>query len=179
MVRYSAAVAPEIAGDVGSIDASMKLGYGWREGPFALADKVGIDVLRAEIEARGITLPPLLAGTNAPFYARSGSAMSTDGRPDAVQPVLSLLAQAKAAGKPILGNEAAALWNIGDGVACFEITTKLNSFVPAVFDVLEETIRRGNADFQALVLGNDDARAFSAGADLSYFASGVRDQRWA
>ena len=57
---------------------------------------------------------------------------------------------------------------IADGVAVFEIHTKLNSFAPEVLDVLEETLDRASHDFRALVLGNDDPRAFSAGADLAY-----------
>src|SRR5690606_18100927 len=38
---YSATHAPEIAGDVEAIDKAMELGYGWKHGPFRLADAYG------------------------------------------------------------------------------------------------------------------------------------------
>ena len=71
---------------------------------------------------------------------------------------------------PILaGNGMATLHDLGDGVVCFRAHTKMNTFDPGVFDVLEETLDRAGSDFQAIVLANDDARAFSAGADLTFF----------
>jgi len=75
---------------------------------------------------------------------------------------------AAAPGSVLFGNEAASLWDIGDGVACLEIHTKLNAVTPPVLDVLAETLARGGADFEALVIGNDDPRAFSAGGDLAH-----------
>lgn len=76
----------------------------------------------------------------------------------------SLLAGAR----EIAGNPAARLLDLGDGVACFQVQTKMNTFAPEVFDALEDTLSRAGRDFTALVLGNDDPRAFSAGADLSF-----------
>ncbi|RYD90132.1 MAG: enoyl-CoA hydratase/isomerase family protein [Sphingomonadales bacterium] len=93
------------------------------------------------------------------------------GKPDGSDP----LSVAKAAGRRMLGNDAASLWMLGDGVACFELHTKMNSFAPAAFDILEQTIARGGQDFRALVLGNNDPRAFSAGADLGFILGMLRD----
>ena len=69
----------------------------------------------------------------------------------------------------IIGNEQAQLHDLGDGVACFRMQSKMNTFMPEVLDLLEETLARAGHDFSALVLGNDDPRAFSAGADLAFF----------
>ena len=49
----------------------------------------------------------------------------------------------------------------------------MNSFAPAVFDVLEGALDMAGGRLTALVLANDDARAFSVGADLSYFLGQV------
>ena len=38
-----------------------------------------------------------------------------------------LLADIKRAGKPILKNGSASLWDIGDGVACLEFHSKMNA----------------------------------------------------
>lgn len=69
----------------------------------------------------------------------------------------------------IARNDCASLLDMGDGVACFRAQTKMNALAPAVFDMLEETLSRTGRDFTALVIGNEDPRAFSAGADLSFF----------
>lgn len=69
----------------------------------------------------------------------------------------------------IARNDWASLQDMGDGVACFRVQTKMNALTPAVFDLLEETLSRAGRDFAALVIGNEDPRAFSAGADLSFF----------
>src|SRR5690606_31769744 len=90
----------------------------------------------------------------------------------------SMLAAAKASATPIHGNDAASVWDLGDGIACLELHTKMNSFAPAVFDVLEWVIDQGAGHFRALVIGNDDARAFSAGADLGFFARMIEQQDW-
>lgn len=71
---------------------------------------------------------------------------------------------------PILAeNDMASLHDMGDGVVCFRAHTKMNTFDPGVFDLLEATLDRAVRDYQAMVLANDDPRAFSAGADLAFF----------
>ena len=157
VITYAAACAPEIAHDASSIDTAMKLGYAWREGPFELARRIGMTQLTERLQAEGRTIPAAL-GTMA---AGAPSTASTGGVPDP-------LSAAKAAGRKLLGNEAASLWLLEGGVACFELHTKMNTFAPAAFDMLEQTLERGGHDFRALVLGNNDARAFSAGADLGF-----------
>lgn len=76
----------------------------------------------------------------------------------------------RVAGLPVLsGNDMATLHDLGDGVVCFRAHTKMNTFDPGVFDVMEAALDRAGTDFRAMVLANDDPRAFSAGADLTFF----------
>lgn len=71
---------------------------------------------------------------------------------------------------PVLsGNAMASLHDMGDGVVCFRAHTKMNTFDPGVFDLLEDTLDRAGAGVRAMVLANDDPKAFSAGADLTFF----------
>lgn len=69
----------------------------------------------------------------------------------------------------IAGNSEASLRDIGDGLAIFEIHRKMNSFDPAVHDVLEETLALAGRSYRALILANGSERAFSAGADVNHF----------
>ena len=40
-LAYSVSLVPEIADDIPSVDAAMRLGYAWKWGPFELLDKIG------------------------------------------------------------------------------------------------------------------------------------------
>src|SRR5690606_8199954 len=136
-------------------------------GPFQLADRIGAAEVAERLRAEGRSVPPLLeaAAEAGGFFAADRSALKTTGE-GRVAPTAGTgisLAAIKRGGAPIISNDAASLWDSGEGVAVFEMHTKLNSFAPAVFDILEEALERGGKDFRALVLGNDDPRVFSAG----------------
>ncbi|MBL4810862.1 MAG: enoyl-CoA hydratase/isomerase family protein [Rhodobacteraceae bacterium] len=153
-VGYSASHLAELGDDAAVVDTAIELGYAWKYGPFALADRVGLGRIVDELRNMGQAVPPAMkrADSDGGFY-RAGAAQSTR----------------STAGLPVhFGNEAATLHDLGDGVACLRIHTKMNSFAPEVFDILEQTLEQAGQKFSALVLGNDDPRAFSAGADLSY-----------
>lgn len=178
VLAYAATNGPDIGDDVAAIDTAMTLGYGWKKGPFRLADALGVGDLVARLESRSIPVPALLraAGDRGGFFGADGAPLATDGHRTGAghDAALAILTQSKAAGAPIAGNGAASLWDIGEGVACFEMHTKMNAFAAPVLDVLEETLDRGGRDFEALVLGNDDPRAFSAGADLSLIVGYIK-----
>jgi len=177
---YSATHAPEIAGDIEAIDKAMELGYAWRQGPFRLADSYGATRVAERLRSEGEAVPALIdaAAANGGFYVEGKPLKSSGERASQSAFSVSMLAAVKAASKPIHGNEAASIWDLGDGIACFEMHTKMNSFAPAAFDVLEWAIEEGPKHFRGLVIGNDDPRAFSAGADLGFFAKKVEEQDW-
>ncbi|WP_445504122.1 3-hydroxyacyl-CoA dehydrogenase NAD-binding domain-containing protein [Microvirga sp. G4-2] len=184
LVAYTAHVGPEIAKDVAAIDAAMELGYAWREGPFKLAERCGLAMLVERLLQDGQAVPSLLASAihNEGFYDKNtGLALRTDGTcalPTNKTGLLTL-AGLKSRRLKILGNEGASLWDAGDGIVCLEVHTKMNSLTPAVFDALEASLDKVAAEFHGLVIGNDNPRAFSAGADLSYFVDLVRKEDWA
>lgn len=164
LVAYASAHAPELAADIAAIDTAMALGYSWKEGPFTIADRVGTVALVTRMTASGMAVPPLLTLAGEEGFRSDSGALGTDGKRVRLASTLQL-----ATAPVVTGNRVATLHDLGDGVACFRINTKMNSFHPDVFDVLEETLERSGRDFSALVLGSDNPRAFSAGADLAYF----------
>lgn len=170
LLRYAAEHGPEIADDVGAVDAALALGYGWKAGPFALADRLGAQRLAERIAAEGEPVPALLrrAAEEGGFYAAGAPLAMGGGRAEAAATRRPSVAALRSR---LAGNDAASLWDMGDGVACFAMTTKMNSFAAPVFDALEEALDRLGGAQRALVLGNDDPRAFSVGADLGYFLS--------
>lgn len=159
VLAYACTHLPEIAADVAAVDTAMELGYSWRQGPFALAEAAGLDRLAGALPDR----PPVLARGLAEGFHAGGPLAALGGRAPRPGP-------APLADLPVLvENPLASLHDLGDGVACFRAHSKMNTFDPAVFDLLEQTLDRAGRDFTALVLANEDPRAFSAGADLAAF----------
>ena len=167
LVIYAATVAPEIADDAAGVDLGMRLGYGWGEGPFQIADRVGAAWIAERLLAEGEAVPPMLAkaAQDGGFYA---GGLAT--------PALPLAAARRGV---VLENASAALIDIGDGVACLEHRTKMNVFDDKVFDVLGAALAEIPRNFRAMVIGSDHPRAFSAGADLSWFLVRAKAGDWA
>lgn len=173
VLGYAAGLVPAIADGVEDVDAAMRLGYAWKWGPFELADRIGVKTVAAMLGEAGRAVPSLLARAveGSGFYRLDGAvreALAPDGawrrlaRPDGVL----LLDDLKRAAKPLLRNGSAALWDIGDGVACFEFTTKMNALDPDVMALLGETVALGSkGGFKALVVYNEGEQ-FSVGANL-------------
>jgi 3-hydroxyacyl-CoA dehydrogenase len=169
LLVYAAEHAPEIAADVGAVDAAVSLGYGWQVGPFALADGIGVYAIAARLEDEGKALPPLLNTARAQGFYPNGDPLPCGSAHDLPARPAPLRVGTIKTGAPVLGNDAASLWDAGNGLHVFEMHTKMNSFAPAVFDVLEDTLELAHDRMTGLVLANDNPRAFSVGADLAFF----------
>ena len=177
-LAYAAGLLPEAADDVVAVDEAMRLGYGWRYGPFELIDQLGAYTLAAQLDAAGAPVPELLRATG-PFYRVEngrrqfrglGGAYHDVVRPDGVL----MLADVKLTSKPVLKNGSAALWDIGDGVACFEFTSKMNALDEGTLTLLAQSIGVVRERFRALVVYNEGAN-FSVGANLgvALFAANI------
>jgi 3-hydroxyacyl-CoA dehydrogenase len=178
---YAASLVPGIADTVDAVDAAMRLGYNWKYGPFELIDRVGAAWLATALRDAGREVPKLLAAVGeGTFYRVQGGtlqAFGVDGvyadvaRPDGVL----LLADIKRASRPLARNGSASLWDIGDGVACFEFHTKMNALDPEVMALLGKTVAMGRkGGFKALVIYNEGEQ-FSVGANLglAMFAANI------
>ncbi len=178
---YAASLVPEIAGTIDAVDAAMRLGYNWKYGPFELIDRVGAAWLAGALRADGRAVPPLLEAVGAGTFYRvqdgrlqafgTGGAYADVARPDGVL----LLADIRRAQKPLARNGSASLWDIGDGVACFEFHSKLNALDPETMALLGRAVGMGKKGaFKALVIYNEGEQ-FSVGANvgLALFAANI------
>ena len=170
-IVYAASLVPEVCDSLASVDEAMRLGYNWSQGPFELADRLGADWLIARLEGEGTAVPPLLrAAQGRSFYGVIDGRLhhlTPDGayaplvRPDGV----ILLADIKCAGEPLARNSSAALWDIGDGVTCFEFTSKMNTLDEQTLAALTEAIEITGHGYRAMVIYNEGAN-FSVGANV-------------
>lgn len=174
-LAYAAQLVPEIADNPASVDAAMRLGYAWKEGPFELIDRCGPGAIAEALRAVGEPVPPLLARAveGGGFYrleADELASLQPDGRrapleqPDGVLTMTNL---ARRSGPVRTSGEHAALWDLGDGIAGIELRTRMNTLSPGTLNALDELLALATANFAGLVIGSDAAN-FSVGADLKH-----------
>ncbi len=180
---YAGSLVPEICDDIVGVDEAMKLGYNWTFGPFELIDKVSANWLADRLRKEGRVVPPLIEQVgDGSFYRVDDGRLSYFGTDGAYrllkQPVgVLLLSDVKLSQKRLTGNDAASLWDIGDGVACLEFHTKMNAMEPAIMEMIQESIQVVGREFKALVLYNEGP-AFSAGANLESIRGAINAQLW-
>ncbi|WP_419727739.1 3-hydroxyacyl-CoA dehydrogenase NAD-binding domain-containing protein [Lichenicola sp.] len=170
-LAYAASLVPAIADDIVSVDAAMRLGFNWKQGPFELLDALGPEAVARRLEAEGRPVPPVLrtVGTGRFYKVENGRTLflGVDGEyvPIERPPGVLLLDDIKCRSEPLLRNGSAALWDIGDGVACFEFTSKMNAIDEHTLKLLDKSIDLVKQRYKALVVYTD-ATNFSAGANL-------------
>lgn len=184
-LHYAAQLVGEIADTIHDIDEGMKLGYNWKFGPFEMIDMLGAKWFTERLKADGINVPSVLEklGDGAFYRIQDGKQQyfGLDGkyhdvtRPDGVL----LLRDIKLTAQPVLKNGSAKVWDIGDGVLCFEKTSKMNTFDEDIFNLLEETTKliTKSEDYKALVIYNE-ASHFSAGANLGVAVFMINIAMW-
>ncbi|MCY4350951.1 MAG: 3-hydroxyacyl-CoA dehydrogenase NAD-binding domain-containing protein [Thiotrichales bacterium] len=180
VIAYSAALVPEISDDIADVDAAMRLGYNWQAGPFEMADRLGADWLAERLRGEGRAVPPMLeAAHGAGFYRAAPGSPGSPESPESVERMDAAgryapirpsggairLGDAKRGRTRVIGNDSASLWDVGRDVACLEFHTRMNTFDPAVMQLIAEALDRVPGCFAGMVIHND-AEHFSAGVDL-------------
>jgi 3-hydroxyacyl-CoA dehydrogenase len=181
LLIYAVALVPEIADTIVDIDLAMKTGFNWKRGPFEMIDQLGAGWFVDRLVADGIAIPALLATAagKGGFYKGTSEGvfqLGADGSHKAIarQPGLILLSDIKRTSKPLAKNGSASVWDVGDGVACLEFHSKMNSLDPDSLAMLMQALEITGKGMRALVIHNE-AENFSVGANigLALFAANV------
>jgi len=149
------AICDDISHDFKDIDTAMRGGYNWVKGPFEQMDTLGAAEVLALMKKQGFEVPAWAeekVAADGGFYAGS-----------AAPAVMTAAAQ----GKVVMGNDDAVLMDIGDGVACFSLRTKANTYtIPAGEMLLEAAKEVEKSDsFKSMIVVNPGPN-FGAGANL-------------
>jgi 3-hydroxyacyl-CoA dehydrogenase len=168
-LAYAAELVPAVCDTVAGVDEAMRLGYNWRYGPFELIDRIGAGWIVERLRAEGRPVPPLLEFAQ-PFYRVEAGRLEQLDVEGGYRPVerpagVVRLADLKRTAEPLLRNGSAALWDIGDGIACFEFTSKMNTLDADTLDLLARSIPLVAERLKAMVIHNEGEN-FSVGANL-------------
>lgn len=185
-LAYAASLVPEVTDTVAGVDDAMRMGFNWKMGPFEMMDKLGPAWLADKLKADGIQVPALLEKVGDGTFYRIESGVQqyfgTDGQYHDIERAegVLLLSDIKLKTDPLLCNDSASLWEIGDGVLCFESTGKANTFDTDSFDLIEQAVtlvEDTQSPYKALVIYNEGS-IFSAGANLSKVMPDIEAENW-
>jgi 3-hydroxyacyl-CoA dehydrogenase len=171
-LAYSARRIGEITDDVAAIDNAMKWGYNWELGPFETWDALGFAETVARMKKDGIALPAsidkMLASGATSFYKADGSIFDltkgeyTKRNSDAREYTVT---QARKGAAPVLKNDGAEAWDLGDGILGLTFKSKANSIDPDVIQMLHDASAKAEEDFRGMVIANTGDH-FCVGANL-------------
>lgn len=180
---------PEIADDVVNVDRAMRWGFAWDLGPFETWDAIGVrqSVQRMKEEGRAVPawVDAMLEAGRESFYARDADGTMTfwkqsgGAEPVPVSPGILLLPDHKAKSGVVERNTSASLLDLGDGVLGLEFHSKMNALDELIIGLYGKALDRlDNGEFDALVVGNQDGRAFCAGANVLMILMGAMQGQW-
>ena len=187
---YAANRAQEIADSIVAIDEAMRWGFNFDLGSFEVWDALlqHPATLDKVLQSGDYTeLPELVRrvqteGQGTFYSGTPGNRQYFDFHTSTYRPVPTpdgaiSLAAAKASGKVLRDNGSASLIDLGDGIACIEFHTKMNTIDEGIIDMLRYAVEEGQKQFRALVI-NNDAADFSAGANVLLMLMGARQGEW-
>jgi len=189
---YAANRIPEISDSIVEIDRAMKLGFNWELGPFELWDAAGLESTVARMKKEGkpvaANVDKLLASGQKSWYADDGKSASgrkyfdllnNSWKEVEVPAGVWSVTVAKKSNGVVKRNSGASVVDLGDGVACIEFHSKMNTLGTDIISLITQTLKSGGPgdNFEAFVITND-AQNFSVGANLMLLLMSVQDEEW-
>ena len=189
---YSANRVPEISDSIVEIDRAMRLGFNWELGPFELWDAAGVEATVARMKKEGkpvaANVEKLLAAGQKSWYADDPKTPSGrkywqlatgNWQPVEVPSGVWSVTVAKKSNGVVKKNSGASLVDLGDGVACIEFHSKMNSLGADIVSLILQSLKPGGPGdaFDAFVITNDAAN-FSVGANLMLLLMSVQEEEW-
>ncbi len=195
-LTYVAEHANNITEDITLVDEVMRLGYGWKYGPFELLDKIGVDYFINRIKRENGFIPEFIQKAegrtfyrvkeNTVQFLNSLGDYKDIKRPEGVLLLSDIKLKAK---NPVIKNSwlanklnmGANVWDIGDGVLCIEFCSRMNSIDFFNLKIISDTCRlaeRSNGLYKAVVIYNEGSD-FSVGANIRFILNVVSfNQYW-
>jgi len=184
---YAADRIPEIADTIVEVDRAMRWGFNWALGPFEAWDAIGVEKSVAKLKEEGRQVPAnvqsmLDAGIKSFYKKKDGKQFyyefaSEEYLPLADPPGTIILKSLKDRTPVIKKNSGASLIDLGEGVACLEFHSKMNSIGGDTLEMLKFALSEVEKNFVGLVIGNQ-GQNFSVGANLMLMLMEAQDENW-
>src|SRR5215204_2270253 len=185
--RYAANRIPEIADTIVEIDSALKWGFGWEIGVFEAWDAIGVRESVERMKKEGQPVPAnvekmLESGAETFYKTENGQRFYYDlvggeYKPMPEQPGVIVLKSVKERTGVIKMNPGASLIDIGDGVACLEFHSKMNSIGGDTVQMMNFALDEVERNFRGLVVGNQGGN-FSAGANIMMLLLAAQEEEW-
>ncbi|MCS6898670.1 MAG: 3-hydroxyacyl-CoA dehydrogenase/enoyl-CoA hydratase family protein [Myxococcales bacterium] len=183
-LAYAARRVGEISDSVVAIDQAMKWGYNWELGPFEVWDALGFVETAKRMIAEGIKLPESIARMveqGAPgFYREEGAVYDLktgDYQKRPADPRYTTFEVLRRGQAPVLKNDGAEAWDLGDGVLGLTFKTKANSIDPDVIAMLPQAVEKAEQEYESLVIYNQ-GEFFCVGANLFLVVMAANNKDW-
>ncbi|OLE54047.1 MAG: 3-hydroxyacyl-CoA dehydrogenase [Acidobacteria bacterium 13_1_20CM_3_53_8] len=185
--RYAANRIPEIADTIVEVDRAMRWGFGWELGVFETWDAIGVEKSVARMREEGQSIPEIVgkmldAGATSFYKSEAGQQFYFDFASLQYVPLYDppgtiILKSVKDRTGVIKKNAGASLLDIGDGVACLEFHSKMNSIGGDTIQMIKSALVEVEKNFVGLVVGNQGAN-FSVGANLMLMLMEAQEENW-
>lgn len=164
---------PKISDEIYRLDDAMMAGFGWEIGAFETWDTLGVAKTVEAMKAAKIEVAPwihemLSTGISSFYKVENGKRLYYDITSKAYKIIPggeSFLILKNHHEQLVWKNAACKMVDIGDGVAGFEWSTKMNSIGGEVLEGINKAISIAEDQFKGLVIANDGPN-FSAGANV-------------
>ena len=185
---YAANRIGEVTETLVDIDRAMTAGFNWELGPFALWDAAGFAQVVAKMRAADMPIPPavetVLSAGGTSWYRADGTEFF-DVASGGYLPVKrnaehTSIASFRKSNGVFAGNSGISLIDIGDGIGCFDLHSKMNSIGNDIVSFLRTELQPGSdavRNFGGFVIATD-ATNFSVGANLMQLLLAVQDEEW-
>ena len=186
---YAANRIGEVSDNLVDIDRAMKTGFNWELGPFEMWDAAGVAAVAEKMNAAGYQSPAavqaLMSAGGTSWYRENGKEYfdlaSKSYLPVERSPGVTTLAAMRSPSHGVVAkNAGASLVDIGDGIACIEFHSKMNSLGDDIVRFVTHTLRPDSdavRNFEGFII-TSDAVNFSVGANLMQLLLGVQDEEW-
>jgi len=186
--NYAAYRIGEVSDSLVEIDRAMKAGFNWELGPFEMWDAAGVTAVAEKMRSQGVVLAPaldaLLSAGGSSWYRNAGDEYfdpaSRSYKAIEKRSGLGSLASIKASEGVVAKNAGASLIDLGDGIACIEFHSKMNSLGDDIVRFILQTLKPESdfvRQFEGFVI-NSDAVNFSVGANLMQLLLAVQDEEF-
>lgn len=184
-LAYAARRIPEIADSIEAVDDAMKWGYNWELGPFETWDALGFKATVDRMKKDGIALPAsidkMVAAGATGFYAQGGAEIWDLAKgayvARKIDPRNMPLSQMRKGTAPVLKNDGAEAWDLGDGILGVTFKTKANSLDADSIGMLTLAAERAEKDFAGVLVFNQGEH-FCVGANLMLVLMASMSGEW-